>query len=227
VPQRGLQEIANGNRRQLILFPACFKADEVCLRELQLRGIFNHQDSFVFGNELRKEPGEGGLACACAARNQNVLPFQNIVLKAIGERAVERACTDQILQLKVACTEFADGECDASETAWGYDRGYPAAVRQSRIENGLRFRNVVSQTAGDVFDGNQQRLLSNNDILHLLEVATLFDEDAVRSVHHYFADGVVEDEVLDGFQKWENNFESIHQSVPSASCSKYDLFGSL
>jgi len=36
---------------------------------------------------------------------------------------------------------------------------------------------------------------------HLLEEALFFDEDSVGPVHHHLADGIVEDEVLDGLQE--------------------------
>jgi hypothetical protein len=44
----------------------------------------------------------------------------------------------------------------------------------------------------------------------LLKEALFFDEHAVGTVHHHLADRFVEDEVLDGFQKRQDHFESVH-----------------
>jgi len=86
--------------------------------------------------------------------------------------------------------------------------------RQTRIQNGLRFGNVVSQAPSDVLDGNEQRPLAQRHTLHLFQKPALLDEDALCSVDHDFADGVVEDEVLDGFQKTAGSLQ-IHSSQGS------------
>ena len=52
-----------------------------------------------------------------------------------------------------------------------------------------------------------------------------FKKDAVGTVDHDLADGVIEDEMFDRFEKWKNGFKPVHQSAPSSSCWKYDLFG--
>ena len=65
------------------------------------------------------------------------------------------------------------------------------------------------------------------DALHRLDESRLFNEDVVRAVDHDLADRVIENEVLDGLEKRQDGFKSIHYSSPSASWRKYDLLTSL
>ena len=45
--------------------------------------------------------------------------------------------------------------------------------------------------------------------LDLFEKPASLNENAVGAVHHDFADRVVENQVFDGFQERENDFESV------------------
>ena len=56
-----------------------------------------------------------------------------------------------------------------------------------------------------------------------LDITVFFNEDAVRAIHHDFADIGIENEVLDRAEKRKNQFEAIHHNSPWASCRKYDL----
>src|SRR5262249_1500277 len=112
-------------------------------------------------------------------------------------------------------------------TARRNDRGNPASVGQARIEDGLRFRDVVAEPSRDVFDSDKQRAVAKRHACDLLNEARLFNKHLVWPIDHDFADGFVEDEVLDRFEERKDGFKAVHQSSPAASCSKYDLFGSL
>jgi hypothetical protein len=47
MPQRGLEKVANRDRRHSVLLPAGFEAHELRLGELNLRGVFDQQDALV------------------------------------------------------------------------------------------------------------------------------------------------------------------------------------
>ena len=117
---------------------------------------------------------------------------------------------NQILHLEVAGVELANREGHAGETARRDHRGDTAAIGQSRVENRLRFRDIVAQSPGDILDGDHERSFAERHPWHLLQEALFFNEYPVRSIHHHFADGVIENQVLDGLQERQNHFESVH-----------------
>ena len=75
------------------------------------------------------------------------------------------------------------------------------AIGQPRVENGLRFGDVVTKTPGDILYGDHEGFFADGHARQLLKEALFFDEHAVGTVHHHLADGVVENEVLDGLQE--------------------------
>ena len=123
--------------------------------------------------------------------------------------------------------ELADRERHAGETARRYHCGDPAAIGQARVENGLRFGDVVTKTPGDILHGDHKGSLAERHARHLLKEALSFDEHAVGAVHHHLADRVIQNEVLYRLQKRQDHFKTVHQSFPFASWTKYDSFGSL
>ena len=113
---------------------------------------------------------------------------------------------NQIFHLEVAGIELADGQRHAAETARRDHGRDAAAIGQSRVENRFRFRNVVSKTPGNVLDCDHERSLPEGHARDLLKEALFFDENPVGAVHHDFADRVVENQVLDGFQETAESF---------------------
>src|SRR5438309_10257620 len=106
----------------------------------------------------------------------------------VREGAVESPFANQILYFEVARVEFADGERHPSETARRDHRGDPASIGQPRVENGLRFRDVVAQTPGDILHSDHQGTLPEGHTWYLLQEALLFDKHSVGTVHHHLAD---------------------------------------
>jgi len=62
----------------------------------------------------------------------------------------------RIRDFKVPDVELANGKSHAAQTAGRNDRGHSTAIRQSGIEDRLRFRDVIAQASRDVFDRNEQ-----------------------------------------------------------------------
>ena len=53
--ESSFEEIADGHCRKAVLLPACFKSDEVLLREVNLGSVLNHKNPFVLGNEFSED----------------------------------------------------------------------------------------------------------------------------------------------------------------------------
>ena len=49
------QEIANGHCRKAVLFPACFKPDEIFLRQLNLGRVLDDEHPFILRNEFSED----------------------------------------------------------------------------------------------------------------------------------------------------------------------------
>ncbi len=145
----------------------------------------------------------------------------------VREGAVESSSSNQIVHFEVAGVEFADRERHAGETARRDHRGHAAAIGQPRVQNGLRFGDIVAKTPSDILHGDHQGPLAERHSRHPLQEALFFDEHAVGTIHHDLADRIIENEVLDGLQKRKDHFESVHQSFPLASWTKYESLGSL
>ena len=99
----------------------------------------------------------------------------------------------------MTAVEFANRQRDAAQTAWRDHRGDPAAVRQSRIEDGLRFRDVVAQATGNILDRDQEGSFPKRNTVDRFKESLLLDKHAVRAIDHDFADGVVKEQMLDWF----------------------------
>src|SRR5580704_17768809 len=128
----------------------------------------------------------------------------------VGEGAVQSASANQILHFEVAGVEFADCERHSSQTTRWNDGGDTAAIGQARVEDGFRFGDVVSETARDILHGDHKRPLAQGHAGNLLKESLFFDKHTVGSIDHNLADRIVENQVLDGLQKWQDHFESVH-----------------
>src|SRR6266446_4994724 len=106
--------------------------------------------------------------------------------------------------------ELSNRQSDTVDAAgWNYG-GNAAAIRQPRVEDGLRFRNIVAQASCYVFDSHDERFGRQFHTRNGLNVSGLFNEDPLGAVHHDFADIRVQDEMLDRTKKRENQLESVH-----------------
>src|SRR5262245_59666712 len=92
--------------------------------------------------------------------------------------------------------ELANRERYADQTAGRNDGCDPTSVGQPRVEDRLRFRDVVAETPRNVLDCNHQSLVAEGDVLYLPKEPILLDEYVVGAIHHDFADRIVEDEVF-------------------------------
>ncbi len=145
----------------------------------------------------------------------------------IGKPPFERSSHDEFFDTEVPGVEFSDCQSDAIHAARRNDGSNTAPVREPRIEDGFRFRDVVAQSPRNILNRDHQGFLAQMDTLHGFDESILFNKDAVGAVDHDLTDRGVEKQVLDGFEKREYGFESIHYSSPSASWRKYDLLTSL
>jgi len=143
------------------LLAARFEPDEIRLKQVQFRGVFDEDDPLVLGNESRKRRRERGLTAAGTAADQERLLSQDIVFETVGKLGGQafptriRSSISKWRELNLRIVQRNSVEATGRD-----DRGDAAAVRQTRIQNGLRFGNVVSQAPSDVLDGNEQRPLA-------------------------------------------------------------------
>src|SRR6516162_9452693 len=111
--------------------------------DLNLCRVLNEENAFVLGNELRKDIQQGRLAGPGSARNQNVFSGENVVFQLVGKPALQRTRFNQVTDREVAGIEFADGQCDAVQTAGWNDGRDPASVWQPRVQYGFGLGNIV------------------------------------------------------------------------------------
>src|SRR6267378_7595395 len=62
---------------------------------------------------------------------------------------------------------------------------------------------VAQLNFGRIFD-QKNALVFGDEPAEDVEITSFLDEDTVAAVHHHFADGVIEDEMFDGFQKTDS-----------------------
>src|SRR6267143_101234 len=62
---------------------------------------------------------------------------------------------------------------------------------------------VAQLNFGRIFD-QKNALVFGDEPAEGVEITSFLDEDTVAAVHHHFADGVIEDEMFDGFQKTDS-----------------------
>src|SRR5262249_40427464 len=150
MPERCLEKVANGHCRQPAHFTPRFESDKVCLRELEFGSVLDENDAVVFRDKSGKKAGKRSLARPCAARDKQVLSFEDVVFETIRKLLVERSGSDQILHGEAAGIELANGQSDAAKTAGRNYGGNAAAVRQARVEDGFCFGDIVSQASSNV-----------------------------------------------------------------------------
>src|ERR1700678_579711 len=165
---------------------------------LDFSRVFNQKNSLVARYKSAECIDERGLTRTGAPADENILSRENVILEAVRKRLVEGSGANQILHVEMTRIELANRQDHAVQTTGRYDGGDPASIRKSRVENWLRFRDVIAQASGDIFHGNHQRFFSQADTLHLFKESPLFDEDVRCAVHHHFADGIIEQQMLDG-----------------------------
>src|SRR5882724_7523368 len=102
VTKRSLQKIADRYGWDAALLAARFEPDEIRLKQVQFRGVFDEDDPLVLGNESRKRRRERGLTAAGTAADQERLLSQDIVFETVGKLAVKRSDANQVLHIEVA-----------------------------------------------------------------------------------------------------------------------------
>src|ERR1700730_2896068 len=139
------QEVANRYGGKAVLFAAGFKPNEILLRQLNLGRVFDDEHSFILRNEFSEDRKQSRFSSACSAADQDVLAREDIVFQVVREGAIKSAFANQVFHLEVAGVELANRERHAGEAARRDHRGDAAAIGEARVENGLRFRDVVAQ----------------------------------------------------------------------------------
>src|SRR5271163_3524863 len=84
-----LQEIANRYCRKSILFAACFEANEILLRQLNLGRVFDDEHPFLLRDEFSEDRKQGRLSSSRSTANKNVLAREHIIFQVVREGAVE------------------------------------------------------------------------------------------------------------------------------------------
>src|ERR1700733_7939882 len=179
------------------------------MAEVNLRRILNQKDSFFAGDEFPEQRQKRSFPTSCAACDEDVLAGEHIIFQLVREPTFERPRFDEVVEIEVPVIKLTDCQGDAVQAARRDDGGNTAAIREPRIEDRLRLRDVVPQTAGDVLYGDHERFLPKRQPGDFLNKSILLDEYVTRTIHHDFADRVVQDEVLDRFQEREDHFESV------------------
>src|SRR6266851_8410360 len=72
MPKSRFQQIANRHGWNSTLFTTRFKAHEVGVAQLDLRGVFDEQDPFVIGNEFGEDSESSGLARSWSAEHERM-----------------------------------------------------------------------------------------------------------------------------------------------------------
>ncbi len=132
MPQAGLKQIADGDRRNLWpLLAAGLEADKIWFADVDFGGVFDDQQTVIIGNEVGQDVQQGGLACPGAPADEDVLAIQNGRLEVGGHLFCYCPDANQIMDGKVPRIEFTDGQGNALDAARWQDGGNAAAVRQA------------------------------------------------------------------------------------------------
>src|SRR6516162_9337220 len=174
------QEVTNAHTWQAVLWQPGFKADKVVLFHPNFGGVFDEENSFIWGNELSKNIQERCLPRSCASRNQYVFASKNIGLKLVRQPSLQGCGLDEILDAEMPGVELADSQRYAIQAAGWNDCGNPASIRQSRVEDRSGFRNVVAQAASNVLHCYHQRFLAYRDTPDLFDKASLLYKHTMR-----------------------------------------------
>src|SRR5580658_10060858 len=112
---------------------------------LDFSRVFNQQNSLVARYESAECIDERGLARTGTPADENVLSRENVIFQAVRKRLVQCPGANQILHVEMTRIELANRQDYAVQATGRYDGGDPASVRKSRVENWLRFRDVIAQ----------------------------------------------------------------------------------
>src|SRR5260370_29962939 len=96
----------------------------------------------------------------------------------------QSSCLNEVFDTEMPGVELANRKRHAIHATRWNDRSHAAPVREPRIEDGFRFRNVVAQSPRNILNRDHQGFLPQMDALHGLDESRLFNEDVVRAVDH-------------------------------------------
>src|SRR5437016_4884792 len=126
-----LQEVTNAHTWQAVLRQPSFKADKVVLFHLNFGGVFDEENSFIWGNEFSKNIQESCFPRSRASRNQDVFASENIGLKLVREPSLKGCGLDEILDAEVPGVELADSQRYAIQAAGWNNGGNPTSIGQA------------------------------------------------------------------------------------------------
>src|SRR6266851_2568481 len=97
-----LQKIPDRHCRQAVLRLPGLEPNQILVSHLNLGGVLDQQNSFVFRDELSNDIQERGLTTPGSARNEDVLVRQHKVLKPVSEPSFESSGFDEIVDIEMA-----------------------------------------------------------------------------------------------------------------------------
>ncbi len=196
--QRRMEQIADRHFALVVLVrPAGLKANRVFLLDLQLAGVFDHQDALVLGDEGAEHVQHRGFPRGGGAGNDDVLvEFREGVeqLPSVGGGA---AAGDQLGDGDLFPLEFTDGD---DRAAAGERRNHHVdarAVGQPGVEARALLGQLAAHALGDVDGGGPEGLLADKAGVSGLQPALLFDVDLIGPVDQDFRNVIILEKLTD------------------------------
>src|SRR5258708_5676915 len=200
VPQRCLQQVADGHGWQSGLFPAGFKPHEVALANVEFRYVFDKENSFIIRNGISKDIQKRSLATACASADEDILAVADLLAEQYGSFCAERAVFNKVSHREVSGVKFADRQRNSIDAARWKHCGHAAPIWQAGIQDRLLFGDIIPQSAGNVLHCRIQSLLRKYDSINCFKFTISLDENSGAGVHHNFIERNGELEAVDGIE---------------------------
>src|SRR6266403_2337833 len=131
VAKGGFEEVPDGDSGQTVLRLPRFESDQVVLGQVNFRGVFDEEDTFIGRDELSEDIDHCSFPGSGTPSDENVFPSENVVLELVGEPPLQCSCLNEVLNAKVAGVEFPDGQSHAVYTARRNDGCNAAAIGEA------------------------------------------------------------------------------------------------
>ena len=204
--ERGFYEVSDRDRPDIRLRSARLKSKHIRVIDLKFDGIFDDPEPLFSRDEIDQRFCKRRLAGIGSAGDQDGFVGTNGIGQKGRQTHGDHAGRDELLHREPMRPELANRERDTRERT-GWECGRDARpIRQSRVEQRIRFSDIVAKRAGDPLDGSHQ-MPRFEDRIDRHQLTPALDEDGAVAVDHDLGDGVFQKVGSNRFEKRENGFK--------------------